>query len=171
MSSFGKVGRVSKAFGRRGELIVNLYDTFPEDFDKEGPLFAYIDALAVPLYLERFERRGTGSALVTFADFDSDARASELIGRELYLRTEAEEENDGEIYMEDLVGFSASFDGDSRRGTITSFVDSDANPLFEVTVEGREILIPAAEEMIASLDIDRREIEFSLPEGLLDLYM
>lgn len=171
MSSFGKVGKVSKAFGRQGELIINLYDTFPEDFDMEGPLFAYIDALAVPLYLDRFERRGTGSALVSFADFDSDVRASELIGKELYIRTGEEEEDDGEIYLEDLVGFTVSFDDNSHRGTITSFVDNGENPLFEVSIDGKEILVPAAEEMITALDIDKREIEFSLPEGLLDLYM
>ena len=68
-------------------------------------------------------------------------------------------------------GGAGGWGGDSPRGTRPSVVDSDANPVFEVAGEGRGILIPAAEEMIASLDIDRREIEFSLPEGLLDLYM
>ena len=47
----------------------------------------------------------------------------------------------------------------------------EQNPLFAITAEGREILVPAAEEMISALDIDAREITFVLPEGLLDLYL
>lgn len=171
MEALEKVGRVSKAFGREGELIVNLYDIFPVDFDMEEPLFAKIDSLAVPLFLEEFEPRGRSGALVRFADFDTDARAAELIGCDLYLRTATDEEDDDEIYMEDLVGFAVTFVGRDLQGEITDYVDSELNPLFEVTVGDREVYVPAVEEMIVALDIERREVEFSLPEGLLELYL
>ena len=36
MNTLETVGKVSKPFGREGELIINLYDTFPEEFDKKG---------------------------------------------------------------------------------------------------------------------------------------
>jgi 16S rRNA processing protein rimM len=171
MNTLETVGKVSKPFGREGELIINLYDTFPEEFDKREPLFASIDALAVPLFFEKFERRGRSSALVTFADFDTQERAAELVGLELSLRTDDEEADDDIIYLEDLVGFRATFDGHPLRGEITDYIDSEQNPLFAITAEGREILVPAAEEMISALDIDAREITFVLPEGLLDLYL
>lgn len=171
MNTLETVGKVSKPFGREGELIINLYDTFPEEFDKREPLFASIDALAVPLFIEKFERRGHSSALVTFADFDTQERAAELVGLELSLRTDDEEADDDIIYLEDLVGFRATFDGHPLRGEITDYIDNEQNPLFAITAEGREILVPAAEEMISALDIDAREITFVLPEGLLDLYL
>ena len=171
MNTLETVGKVSKPFGREGELIINLYDTFPEEFDKREPLFASIDALAVPLFIEKFERRGRSSALVTFADFDTQERAAELVGLELSLRTDDEEADDDIVYLEDLVGFRATFDGHPLRGEITDYIDSEQNPLFAITAEGREILVPAAEEMISALDIDAREITFVLPEGLLDLYL
>lgn len=171
MNTLETVGKVSKPFGREGELIINLYDTFPEEFDKREPLFASIDALAVPLFIEKFERRGRSSALVTFADFDTQEQAAELVGLELSLRTDDEEADDDIVYLEDLVGFRATFDGHPLRGEITDYIDSEQNPLFAITAEGREILVPAAEEMISALDIDAREITFVLPEGLLDLYL
>ena len=65
----------------------------------------------------------------------------------------------------------STFDGHPLRGEITDYIDSEQNPLFAITAEGREILVPAAEEMISALDIDAREITFVLPEGLLDLYL
>ena len=171
METLGKGGRVAKPFGREGELILNLFDTFPEDFDMEEPLFAKIDSLAVPLFFDSFEPRGRSGALVRFADFDTDARAAELVGCDLYVRTGAEEETDDAVYMEDLVGFSVTFEGNDLSGTITDYVDSELNPLFEVTVAGKQAYVPAVEELIAALDIERREVEFALPDGLLELYL
>ena len=97
------VARVSKLFGVEGGVLLNLYTTFPDDFSTEEPLFVKIDSLAVPLFCDRFERRGKTNALATFADIDSARRAEEFIGRELYLEHE-DDEND-EFYLEDLIGF------------------------------------------------------------------
>ena len=52
------VARVSKLFGVEGGVLLNLYTTFPDDFSTEEPLFVKIDSLAVPLFCDRFERRG-----------------------------------------------------------------------------------------------------------------
>ncbi len=171
MESGEAVGRISKQFGLEGELIINLYDTFPEVPDMEEPLFADIDSLTVPLFLEKFERRGQRSALVRFSDFDSNARTAELLGRELFAASADDEQDDENIYMEDLVGFAVSFDDSPLQGTITDFIDNDLNPLFEITAAGREIYVPATDDMISALDIENKEIEFSLPQGLLELYL
>ena len=107
------VARVSKSFGSEGELLVSLFDTFPDDFDLREPLFVEIDRLAVPLFCDRFERRGRNGALVVFADFYSERRTAELIGRELFLcggrLADGEKPpGDGLVYLEDLVGLEAS---------------------------------------------------------------
>ena len=163
------VGRISRLFGRKGELLVSLYDSFPADFEIEEPLFVRIDSLAVPLFMEHFERRGRSGALVLFADFDNEVRASELVGLELQIREgESALEEDDEIYMEDLVGFEALIG--ENRGEIVDFEEGE-NPLFRVEWQGREVLIPAVDEFIERFDLTRREVVFSLPEGLLELYM
>ena len=57
------VAKVTKLFGaeRGGGVVVALYTEFPEDFAPESePLFVRIDSLDVPLWCERFERRGAG---------------------------------------------------------------------------------------------------------------
>ena len=69
--------------------------------------------------------------------------------------------------MEDLIGFTAIVG--KRRGVISDYYDSEANPLFEITLDGKEHLIPAQEEFIAQRDFDNRKIKFILPEGLLEL--
>ena len=76
-------GRINKLFGTEGSVMLSLYDAFPEDFDPEQtPLLVTIDALEVPLWCKRFERRGVTGAVASFADLDTDRRAEELLGLE-----------------------------------------------------------------------------------------
>lgn len=161
------VGRIGRLFGTDGGVMITLYANFPDDFQNEEPLFVTIDKLAVPLFCSSFERRGKAGAVVHFDDIDTERRAEDfLLGREIFIE-EDEDEDDDEFYMEGLIGFEAIV-GD-RRGEITDYYDSEANPLFEITIEGREHLIPAAEEFIAGIDFEEGRIKFVLPEGLLEL--
>ena len=170
-------GKINKLFGTDGGVMLSLYAGFPEDFDPETvPLLATVDALEVPLCCERFERRGQTGAVAAFADLDTDRRASELLGLEF--RIEQGDEEDDEFYLEDLIGFAAEAEelaadeGETPRkcsGTLTDYYDSEANPLFELEIEGRRVLVPAAEEFIARIDFGERRIRFVLPAGLLTL--
>ena len=158
------VGRIAKSFGLSGELMVSLFDTFPADFDTKEPLFVVIDKLAVPLFCDRFERRGRRSALVVFSDFYSEKRTDELIGCELFLEGE-EDAPDGEpldpdadeFYPEDLVGFGVMVDDDGE------------NPLFLLSLDGKSVYVPVADEFITEIDVAGRKIRMQLPEGLIDL--
>ncbi len=153
--------------------MLTLYPDFPEEFDAtQEALLIEIDGLKVPLYCTHFERRGRTGALVQFNDLDTERRIEELLGRELFLEEEDQKDED-EFYLEDLIGFTVEVMEVSSKvaltGTLTDYYDSDANPLFELELEGRSILVPAAEEFISGIDFEGRNIKFLLPEGLLNL--
>jgi 16S rRNA processing protein RimM len=175
------VAKVGKSFGTHGELTINLYDTFPSDFTIEEPLFVFIDKLAVPLFFDSFERRGQRGAVGAFADLDTPYRAAELIGKELFmgleeellgLEPEGEDEydDDGELYLEDMVGYKTTFEGvEGIEGEIVDFEDSEWNPLFIINLGGKEVMIPAADDFIVEFSIENKTVHFALPDGLLDL--
>ena len=209
-------GRINKLLGTDGGVMLSLYADFPADFDTDTPLLVTIDALEVPLWCERFERRGASGAVAAFADFDTERRAQELLGLEFRIRFD--EEDDDEFYMEDLIGFAVtgfemrhggtensgnggndgnddgnnadnanndnSNSGDNNddanggdgtppagqfAGRVADYYDSEANPLFELEIGGRRVLVPAAEEFIAHIDFEGRTMKMILPEGLIDL--
>ncbi|MBR4843762.1 MAG: 16S rRNA processing protein RimM [Alistipes sp.] len=161
------VGRIGRLFGTEGGVMITLYASFPDNFQNKEPLFVIIDKLAVPIFCSHFERRGQSGAVVHFDDIDTQRRAEEfLVGREIFMQ-EGDKVEDDEFYMEDLIGFTAIVG--KRRGEISDYYDSEANPLFEITLDGKEHLIPAQEEFIAQIDFDNRKIKFILPEGLLEL--
>ena len=158
------VGRITKLFGAEGEVNVNLYADFPDNFSEEQPLFTIVDSLVVPLFCESFSRRGKGSATVRFADIDTVKRAELIMGNEIFVE---EMESDDEFTFDDLIGFTVKIS--RRKGTITDCYDNEINPLFEIELSGKQYLIPAVEEFIAAIDFDERIIKLVLPDGLLDL--
>ena len=160
--------RISKPFGTEGGVLLNLYTSFPEDFDPDTqPLFVMVDNLPVPLWCERFEPHGASGAFAVFADLDSPERIREFLGQQLFVRNDDRQTDDDEFFLEDLIGFTVEAEG--RHGSIVDFYDSEANPLFGVELDGKEVLIPAAEEFIAGIDFEHRHLKFILPEGLIEL--
>lgn len=145
-----------------------LYAEFPEDFAPESePLFVRIDSLDVPLWCERFERRGAAARWRSSPTGIRRGEPPNWWGANLFVEAD-EERSDDEFYMEDLIGFAADVDG--RQGEVTDYYDSEANPLLGVTIDGREYLVPAPSgEFIAEIDFEGRRLRMTLPEGLLSL--
>lgn len=180
MTTTISAGRINRLFGTDGGVMLSLYDAFPEDFDPRSmPLLVSIDSLEVPLWCERFELRGRSGAVAAFADFDTERRAQELLGLEFRVATC--EADDDEFYLEDLIGFAVEAEEFGAQvsepetapktfsGTLTDYYDSDANPLFELEIDGRKILVPAVEDFIAHIDFEGRRMRMVLPEGLMEL--
>lgn len=161
------VGRITKLFGAEGEVNLSLYDDAADIIDwKEQPLFVRLDGLVVPLFCEKFVRRGQ-AATARFADIDTPKRAEMILGCEIFIEAE-DDAADDEFTFDDLIGFDIRTD--AARGKISDYYDSDTNPLFEITLDdGTTHLIPAAEEFIAAIDFERRSMHLVLPEGLLEL--
>lgn len=181
-------GRINKLFGTEGGVMLSLYPAFPEDFTTDTPLRVTIDALEVPLWCERFERRGQSGATATFADFDTERRAQELVGLEFRIEMNGEEDDD-EFYLEDLIGFAvvAEEAGASSGRAATAARRNRGMRLRETLRDGHRLLRqrrqsavrigdrrtagagPAVEEFIARIDFEGRTMHLVLPEGLLTL--
>ena len=164
------VGRVSKTFGLNGELVITLYDTFPFDNPTGESVYVDLDGIRTPVFFASFRRRGQNKAVAVFDDLESEYRASELIGKEFFVVAEAERaEADDELYLEDLVGYTLSIQGQKSTGKITGFIDDEFNPLFEATWQDTQVLIPAADAFIVQIDERKKILTLDLPEGLLEL--
>ena len=181
-------GRIYKLFGTECGVMLSLYPAFPEDFTTDTTLRVTNDALEVPLWCERFERRGQSGATATFAEFTFTIWAQPLVGLEFRIEMNGEEDGD-EFYLEGLIGFAvvaeeagassgraATAAGETGScasgklcGTVTDYYDSDANPLFELEIGGRQVLVPAVEEFLARSGFEGRTMHLVLPEGLLSL--
>ena len=160
-----KIGRLGKAHGVKGEVSLQFDDDIFDRVDCDY-LVLDVDGILVPFFIEEYRFRSDSVALVKFEDVDTQQRASELTGCDVYFpRSLADEDDSPSISM--LVGFDLVEANEGRLiGRIAAIDDTTANLLFELE-DGR--LIPANDDLIVSINPADRTILIHLPEGLLDL--
>lgn len=161
-----KIGRLGKAHGVKGEVSFqfddDIFDTTDADY-----LILEIDGILVPFFMEEYRFRNDSLALVKFCDVDTQQRASELTGCDVYFPRTLAEESEGQLSLSSLVGFDIVEASNSKVvGKIAAIDDTTQNILFELE-DGR--LIPASDELITNIDTTRQQIIMQIPTGLLSL--
>ncbi|HEY9542218.1 ribosome maturation factor RimM [Prevotella sp.] len=165
-----KIGRLGKPHGVKGEMGMmftdDIFDRVEADY-----LVLEIDGILVPFFMEEYRFRNDDQVLMKFVDVDTDSRARELTGCDVYFpRALADSQDDATSWAE-LIGYTLI---DASKGTsvgeITHIDDATINVLFEVrATDGREVLIPASEELIEGIDKAQRHIHVRVPEGIFEL--
>ena len=161
-----KIGRLGKSHGVRGEVSF-LFDDDVFDRVDADYLILDIDGILVPFFIEEYRFRSDTTALMKFEGIDSQERARELTGCDVYFPRNLAASDDDSISWSAIVGFGI-IDASTNKsvGRIASIDDSTLNILFCLE-DGH--LIPASEDLITQIDQQARTITMHLPAGLLDL--
>jgi len=159
------IGVIGKQHGTRGEMQMHFTDDI---FDRQESDFVFlrIDGLPVPFFFEEYRFKSDSTAIVKMEGVDTPERAKELTGCEVMYPESRFDDDDGQLSYAQLVGYTL-IDATTQQtvGTIDRVDEQTENILFEVG----QRLIPAAEELIESIDNERQTITLSIPEGLLAL--
>ena len=161
-----KIGRLGKSHGIRGEVSF-LFDDDVFDRVDADYLILDIDGILVPFFIEEYRFRSDTTALMKFEGIDTQERARELTGCDVYFPRDLAVSDDDTISWSAIVGFDI-IDANTNKsiGRIASVDDSTLNILFCLE-DGH--LIPASEDLITQIDQQARTITMQLPAGLLDL--
>lgn len=124
----------------------------------------------VAMEVERTWKHGA-HVIFKFKGVDTISDAERLAGADVLIPIEQLAEiAEGEYYRSDLVGCQVFEERGELLGTVEGWHDTGGPPLVEVrTPSGKELLIPFAKSIFTSIDLERRRIEVSLPEGLKGL--
>ena len=161
-----KIGKLGKTHGVKGEISF-LFDDDVFDRVEADYLVLCVDGILVPFFLEEYRFKSDSTAIVKFEDIDTQERARELTGCDVYFPRDLADDDDGELSLSFLVGFDLVEAGSGKSiGRIASIDDSTINLLFELE-DGT--LIPASDDLITAIDQQARTITMHLPEGLLEL--
>ena len=161
-----KIGRLGKTHGVRGEISF-LFDDDVFDRTDADYLILRVDGILVPFFIEEYRFKSDANAIVKFDGIDTQERARELTGCDVYFPRSLAEGDDGDISWSILVGFDI-LEAQSGKavGRIAAIDDATMNILFELE-DGR--LVPASEDLITAIDQEARTITMHIPEGLLEL--
>ena len=161
-----KIGKLGKTHGVRGEISF-LFDDDVFDRVEADYLVIEVDGILVPFFIEEYRFKSDANAIVKFEDIDTQERARELTGCEVFFPRELADSDDDSLSWAAIVGFDIiEAKSGNKIGRIASVDDTTLNVLFCLE-DGR--LIPASEDFITEIDQQARTITMQLPEGLLNL--
>lgn len=164
---FLECGKIVATHGLRGEVKVLPWCDGPEALLPFGTL--YLDGGKTPLPVEK-SRTAKGMALVKFRGVDSPEAAQPLRGKVLWLDREDDALEEGQYYIQDLLGLTvADADTGAVYGTLSDVTETGANDVYHIaSPDGKTRLIPAIPQVIREIDIDGGRMTIRPLEGLFD---
>lgn len=163
------LGKIVKPFSYKGELV--LFLDVDDIYEYEDLAYVYIDInkKLVKYDIDTFRYHGN-KVVVQFKDVTTDDAAF-LVGKEMFLPTEFLPELTGnQFYFHEVIGFEVIDDKKGNIGRIKEFIEN-VQPIMITDLDGKEILIPAVDEVIKQVDRENKIMKISAPEGLIDIYL
>jgi len=167
-SPYLTIARIRKVQGRRGEVAAEILTDFPERFQPGAEILLSDGSLSESFHLEGvwFHK---GLAILKFRGIENISAAETLVGRDIRIPlSDRKPLEPGQIYLSDLIGCEV-FENGVSLGKVEGLEDHGAAPLLQVRTTQGELLIPFAEEICRTIDLEKRQIHVRLPEGLKDL--
>lgn len=164
------VARAVKTRGLRGEVVAELLTDFPERFEGLERLIAVgADGSRQVLELEEhwFHQ---GRVVLKFAGYDSVEAAGALVNLEFTVpESERVELEEDEYYDWELEGCRVETVEGEGLGTVREIMRTGGVEMLVVdNGEGRDYLIPMAEDICVEMSVERKLIRVDVPEGLLE---
>lgn len=171
---FAIVGRVRRAHGVRGEVVVEIMTDAPDAIFASGArVFAGTVNGDLPPHAPALHVDGMrpfkDALLVTFAEI-GDRNAADL-WRDRYLLVpmdELELPSEDEVFLHDLVGLKVELANGEPVGEVIAFYDMPHTLLIEVARPAGAFLLPYNDEFVQEVDVEGGRLVVTPPEGLLD---
>ena len=159
------IGQVLAPWGLEGKLKVEVITDFPHRLSPRSQL--YVDRQPVIIAGTSWQK---GKAIIKLEGIDSVEQAEELRGKTLEIhRRQLETLPEGQYYHFQLIGLEVWTTEGKRLGKVIRVLSAPSNDNYVVSGEKGEILIPAIEDVVKSVDLESGRITIEAIEGLLDL--
>jgi len=144
---------------------VEIMTDFPERFALLRRV--YLGPKAVPFILEGF-RLHKGAAILKLGGCHDRAAAEKLRGQLVQIPIEeAMPLEQDEYYVHQILGLAVWTMEGEYLGTVDEIISLEPNDVYVVRGQGREILIPAIEDVVLEINLKQGRLVVKLMEGLI----
>ena len=163
-----EVGQIVNTFGIKGMVKVMPFTDDIRRFDKLDKEYIEKNKTKKEYKIEEVKYH-KNMVLIKFEGIDKIEQAEEL--RNSYLtvsRDSVEELEEGRYYIVDLLGLDVYTDEQVLLGTLDDIFNTGSNDIYVVkNKEGKQILLPAIEDVIKQVDLENKKIIVHLLPGLV----
>lgn len=168
MEQLLQVGVISSTHGIRGEVKVFPTTDDPDRFRKLKQVILDTGREQKSLEIEgvKFFKQ---FVILKFKDIDNINDIEKYKGKSLYVtREHAVKLKKDEYFIADLIGMTVKEEDGAILGTVSDVLQTGANDVYVVALaDGGEVLIPAIKDCILSVDMEKREMQVHVLDGLL----
>ena len=168
MTDLFRVGVIANTHGVRGEVKVFPTTQEPERFKKLKDVILDTGKEKIDLEVKgvRFFKN---LVIVKFKGIDNINDIEMYKGRDLWVpREEAQELDEDEYYIGDLIGMEVVLEDNTHFGTLKDVMETGANDVYVVELpDHQEVLLPAIKECILDVDLEENVMTVHLMKGLL----
>ena len=159
------VAEITTTSGFSGEVRLKPFSRFSIDYIMEKTLqIGTSHDNLMDLKLEK--AIGNGKRMrFKFEGIDSELKAKNIIGKTIYANTNADDEIN--LIASDLIGFDVVTDTGGSVGELKDVMWLPANDVYVIFNGDKELLIPIVNEVVLSVDYDKKEILIANIDGLI----
>lgn len=166
------LGKIVRKYSFKGEVLIKLDTDEPELYTELESVFVDFNNNLIPFFIEQSGLHKSTLLRVRFEDVDTEQKADEIIGLEVYLPLNfLPELDDDQFYYHEIIGFTAEDVNFGKIGVVKGVNDSAAQALFEIERDGKQILIPVNDDFIKKVDKKNKVLLLDTPEGLIEMYL
>jgi len=159
-----EIGKIVKTSGLKGRLKVLSYCESAEVLETLKGVFIGEDIEHVSSFNVRMINIKRGSFLLELEGVETLEAAGELTGRHVFVPSETLP--DGEYYWKDIIGLDIVTEDGRKLGRITAILPTGSNDVYVCSSGEGEIFIPAFDDVVKKIDIEKGVMVVKLPEGL-----
>ncbi|NTU94021.1 MAG: 16S rRNA processing protein RimM [Chlorobiaceae bacterium] len=150
-------GIVLKPKGLKGELKVQPVTDYPESFLKRREF--YIGKTQEDAVLRKVlsAKLNQGFAWIVVDGIGSREAAESVAGYRLFVTGEdLQTLPDDRAYIHDLLGLEVFDEQGGKIGVLSDVLQMPAHDVYEITIPGRKVLVPAVEDFVEEIDLNKR---------------
>jgi 16S rRNA processing protein RimM len=163
------LGKITKVHGYEGAVTIRLERNLSENIPGMESVFIETDGRPVPFFIDYTEQPDPLTLRLKFSDYKSTEKVREFVGCRVYLTgpaqllTPAQDPNS-------LNGYDVFSEEDISIGIIAGIIENPGQLLLNIkSVSGKEILLPFHEDLINSIDPEKKIIRMIIPDGIADI--
>ena len=162
---FITIGKILAPWGDKGKLRVEVTTDFPQRFAPSSKV--YVNRQPTPIDSAEWHK---GKAIIKFNTINSIEGAEKLRGQLVEIHhSQLQPLPEGQYYHFQLIGLELWTTQGELLGNITDILSTPSNDNYVVSGTRGELLIPAIEDVIKSIDLDKGRLVIEPMEGLLGL--
>lgn len=168
MTKYLEIGQIVNTFGIKGMVKVKPFTDNIERFNNLEKIYIKNKSGQTEYKIQEIKYH-KNMVLIKFEDIENPEQADLLRNSYLIVDRETEEPLEpGRYYIVDMIGLDVFTDDNEYLGKLEDIYNTGSNDIYVVKNElGKQVLLPAIEDVIKNIDMDNKKVIVHLIPGLV----